>query len=109
MKSASRVNSIKAFFGLIAGLRLKYVYASIRRRFIFYFVRSYFNKQMSRRKGNCFMEGHCCKTTIPSCPYFTGSKCALENKQPFFCKVFPIDEKDKELSDVKELCGYYFD
>ncbi len=103
------VNSIKNVFILILNCKLKYIYASIRRRFIFYFARGYFNAQMSRRRGACSLAGHCCQITLPLCPYLENGRCSIYDKQPFFCKVFPIDEKDKELSDVKELCGYYFD
>lgn len=96
-------------FKLIINAKFKYIYGSIRRRFIFYFARDYFNNQMLKRKGTCSLGGHCCKITLPWCPYLENGRCSVYDKQPFFCKIFPIDEKDKELSDVKELCGYYFE
>ena len=101
---------VKTFFKLLINGKYKYVYASIRRRFIFYFNKEYFNSQLSKRKGDCAAcSVGCCKIIISCCPYLENKRCSIYDKQPFFCKLFPIDEKDKELSDVKELCCYYFD
>lgn len=64
---------------------------------------------MSKKKGSCFQgAAHCCKILLPHCPYLKNGRCAVYDKQPLFCKIFPIDEKDKELNDVRELCSYYF-
>ena len=96
------------FIRLIKGRKLKYIYGSLRRHIIFCLFKGYYNLQLSKRKGVCSSNGHCCRLTIPWCAHFVHGKCSVYNKQPLFCKIFPIDEKDKELSDCKESCGYYF-
>jgi hypothetical protein len=103
------INRFYIFFRLLSEGKIKYLYASFRRRFIFYFNQSYFRQQITRRKGNCSGSGHCCAKTMPWCVYSKDHKCVVYEKQPFFCKIFPIDEKDIELSDVKGICGYRFD
>ena len=103
---------IETFLKLIIRRKYKYLYAGVRRRFIFYFNKSYLNSQLSKRKGGCAVclpYRKCCKMTIPWCPYLEDEKCSIYDRQPFFCKIFPIDEKDIELNDVKGLCTYYFD
>ena len=99
---------IKAFFMLILRGKFRYLYAGLRRRALFYCARRYVDNQLRMRKGVCSSAGHCCKMTLPWCRYFKAGVCSVYDKQPFFCKIFPIDEKDKDLSDVKEVCGYYF-
>ncbi len=89
-------------------MKLKYIYAGLRRRFIYYFKREYFNRQLAKRAGECSGLGHCCKLTRSWCPYLKGSVCVKYGSQPFFCKIFPIDEKDKELSDAVNVCTYHF-
>lgn len=88
---------------------LKYIYAGLRRRSIYYFRKEYFNRQMSRRRNKCSVAGHCCKKTIPWCRHLIDGKCGAYEHQPLFCRIFPIDEKDIELSDVKGVCEYYFE
>lgn len=85
------------------------LYGCIRRRFIFYFAKRYFARQLSRKKGKCSTGGHCCNVLISFCPYLEDGNCSVYDKQPLFCRIFPIDEKDKELYGVKYLCGYHFE
>jgi hypothetical protein len=101
-------NHIKAIFILITSAKFKYIYAGIRRRFIFYFRKGYFNSQIGKRKGKCLGLGHCCKKTFYCCAYFKNGLCSIYDKKPFFCRVFPIDQTDMELSDVSGICGYNF-
>ena len=89
--------------------RLAYIYAGIRRRAIFYFCKGYFNRQLAKRKGACNQDGACCKLTIPWCPHLEGGVCRIYSAQPLFCKIFPVDPKDLELSDVKGVCAYFFE
>ncbi|MDD5356458.1 MAG: hypothetical protein PHY56_07985 [Candidatus Omnitrophica bacterium] len=103
------MDNLKSVIALLIRGKYKYIYASARRRFIFYFARNYFNSQMARRKGRCEAGGHCCKIALPWCRHLKDVKCFSYNNQPFFCRVFPIDEKDKELSGVSRLCSYYFE
>jgi hypothetical protein len=32
--------------------------------------------------------------------------CQIYGRQPFFCRIFPIDKKDKDMSRVSGVCGY---
>ncbi len=97
-----------SFFKFITNGKFIHLYGSLRRRFIFYFRKNYLNRQLSVRKGNCTAKGHCCGLTMPWCEYICSGKCSLYARQPLFCRIFPIDEEDKELSGVKDVCGYYF-
>lgn len=96
------------FIRLLVSFKFRYIYAGIRRRLFFYFRKSYCREQSKQRKGACSGTGHCCKNVLPWCGYFKNGKCEAYEKQPYFCKVFPLDEKDQFLSGVKDVCGYYF-
>jgi Fe-S-cluster containining protein len=102
-------NYLKAALRLIISAKFKYIYAGIRRRFIFYFRRKYLNAQISKRKGQCSRLGHCCEKTFSWCQYFKHGLCSIYDRQPLFCRIFPIDKKDIELSDMQGSCNYYFD
>ena len=102
-------SKIMIFLRLAGNGRFKYIYASMRRRFIFYFRKGYFNNQMAKRKGSCASVGHCCQITMAWCQYLDNGKCLIYDRQPFFCRIFPIDEKDKRLSGAAKSCGYYFE
>ena len=96
-------------FRMVLNSRFIHIYAGLRRRVIFYLRPGYFKRQLAGRKGACNQEGACCKLTIPWCPHLDGSACRIYSAQPLFCRVFPIDEKDLELSDVKGVCAYSFE
>ena len=96
-------------FRMIINSGFRHIYSGLRRRVIFYFFRGYLNKQLLLRKGRCNQEGACCKLTIPWCPYLEGSACRIYSAQPLFCKIFPVDPKDLELSGVKGACAYSFE
>ncbi|MBP7216491.1 MAG: hypothetical protein KBA46_04315 [Candidatus Omnitrophica bacterium] len=89
--------------------KFAYLYAGARRRYLYYFHRGYVLKQLTLRKGACNQRGDCCRLTLPWCKHLTkDGKCAAYQKQPLFCKLFPIDEKDQKLSGVGTRCAYFF-
>lgn len=106
------MNSLTSRCGLLLRMafsaKFVYIYAGLRRRGIFYLRPGYFKRQMGLRKGSCNQEGACCKLTIPWCPHLEGSACRIYDNQPLFCRIFPVDKKDIELSGMKGLCAYYF-
>jgi Fe-S-cluster containining protein len=103
------MNGINNLFRLLFNGKPGYIWAGLRRRFLYYFRRGYVASQLARRRGACSREGHCCRLTLPWCVHFKNGRCSIYDKQPFFCRIFPIDEKDKELSSVRGLCNYYFE
>jgi hypothetical protein len=88
-------------------MKLKTIYCSIRRRFLVYFKHKYVKESLKKRKGSCNCGGICCERNYPSCPFWMGKRCAI-NPPPMWCRMFPIDEKEIELSNVKDVCGYYW-
>ncbi len=60
--------------------------------------------QLSTRKGSCKSCG-CCK--VQKCKYEKDNRCTIYHKRPFFCKIYPIDEKDKTPFGKKN-CGFYW-
>jgi hypothetical protein len=80
--------------------------SGFRHRYLVYFRPHYTIRSLLNRKGECKKCGFCCFLNRPWCRYFKDNKCQVYNKQPFFCKIFPIDEKDKEMSGVSGVCGY---
>ncbi|MDI6737764.1 MAG: hypothetical protein QME12_04590 [Nanoarchaeota archaeon] len=85
--------------------------SSVRRRYLYYFKREYVNKMVKTRKGSCEgCNGLCCIKTR-RCPLLNEGKCKLysTNKMPFFCMVFPVDEKDIELAGVEDCCQFYWE
>lgn len=82
------------------------VLSGIRHRWFNYFRPGYTSVSLRRRKGQCQKCGTCCLLNRPWCRYFKDNKCQAYDKQPFFCKIFPIDEKDKKMSGVSGICGY---
>lgn len=107
MKEKKTKNNFRLLFS--RNIDLKYFYSSLRRRFIYYFKREYYNRKLAKRKGRCLGEAHCCLLAVPWCPFLRETKCRLYARQPFFCRIFPIDEKDQELNGIKGVCGYYFE
>jgi hypothetical protein len=94
---------------LLRQRKFRYLYAGARRRFLFHCRPAYVIDQLLKRKGACNKKACCCARTSPSCVFFKEKKCALYDDMPFYCKIFPIDTKDKELSDVADACEYYWD
>jgi hypothetical protein len=86
----------------MAMIRLKTLWGGARRRLLVYLRPVYVIKSLLSRKGDCKACGTCCKLNLPKCRYLNGKKCEV-------CWVFPIDRKDQELSDVEDVCGYYWD
>lgn len=84
------------------------LYSGFRRRFFVFFRPRYVIRSLLGRKGNCKKCGRCCSLNKAWCFDFKDNKCLTYDRQPFFCKVFPIDHKDKEMSGVSEECGYWW-
>ncbi|MCX5701656.1 MAG: hypothetical protein NTW64_01590 [Candidatus Omnitrophica bacterium] len=91
---------VKLFTVLLSGFR---------HRWFVYFRSRYTIRSLLSRKGKCLACGRCCLLNIPWCRYLNNNKCQLGKRKPFFCKIFPIDKKDKILSGVSEECGYYWE
>jgi hypothetical protein len=85
---------------------IKRIYASLRLRYLVYFRPKYVITQLLNRKGKCTLEGCCCNSTTWFCEHFQNGKYKIYNNQPFFCRIFPIDQKDIKLSNVENKCGY---
>lgn len=85
------------------------LYSGLRRRFFVFFRPRYVINSLLKRKGDCTTAGGCCLLNKPWCRYLENGKCQLYDKQPFFCKIYPIDQKDKELSSLSKECGYWWD
>jgi len=83
--------------------------SGLRHRLLVYFRPRYTIDSLLKRKGKCQACGQCCLLNKPWCRYFKEGKCQVYDQQPFFCKIFPIDEKDKDMSGVAEKCGCYWD
>jgi len=84
--------------------------SSIRRRYLYYFKKHYVKEMLLKRRGGCDgCEGVCCRRTR-KCPFLKEGKCNKYDKGiPFFCKVFPIDEKDIALAGVADVCKFYWE
>ncbi len=87
---------------------IKRIYASLRLRYLVYFRPKYVINQILNRKGKCNLEGCCCRSTTWFCEHFKDGKCTIYKNQPFFCKIFPIDQKDIQLSNVENKCTYHW-
>lgn len=88
---------------------LKVVLSGVRRRWLVYFIPRYAVRSLLKRKGECLSCGRCCLLNKPWCAYFKDGKCQIYKRQPFFCKIFPIDDRDRETSGVTKECGYWWD
>lgn len=93
---------------LVVTGKFAYLYASLRRRLLYWFRRDYVERQRKGRTGVCLGQGHCCARTMPWCAYFGAGKCRVYDRQPLFCRIFPIDRKDQQLSGVSGVCAYRF-
>lgn len=93
--------------------KIKLFYLALRRRFLFLFRKKYVQESVTLRKGGC-RRCPCCHTPglfskKNHCQYLKGQSCLLfDAKLPLFCKLYPIDEKDKTPFG-KTHCGYYWE
>ncbi len=85
------------------------LYSGFRRRFLVFFRPRYVIRSLLNRKGDCERCGCCCLLNKSWCFDFKDNKCQIYERQPFFCRIFPIDQKDKEASGVSEECGYWWE
>lgn len=89
---------------------LMVLFSGLRHRWLVFFRPRYTISSLLKRKGSCRACGFCCILNKPSCRYIgDDGRCKIYDRQPFFCKVFPIDERDKEMSGVADDCGYRWD
>ena len=87
----------------------------IRRLLIVKLRKEYVQRQERLRRGECKRCGACCKLLF-NCPYLhehpDGTySCAIHQKRPHNCRIFPIDENDIKDRDTKypgRPCGFYF-
>lgn len=83
--------------------------SAFRHRWLIYFRPRYTIASLMKRKGSCKSCGRCCLLNVAWCPYFKEAKCQAYHRQPFFCRIFPIDKKDKKIGSVSKECGYYWE
>lgn len=83
--------------------------SGLRHRYLVYFRPRYTIESLLKRKNGCKSCGRCCQLNMYWCRYFVDGKCEIYDRQPFFCRIFPIDEKDKRMSGVSDSCGYSWD
>ncbi|MFC1631556.1 hypothetical protein ACFL1I_04030 [Candidatus Omnitrophota bacterium] len=88
---------------------LKVVYSALRHRFLVFCRPRYVISSLFKRKGECRGCGMCCALNTPWCRQIKDNHCEIYQRQPFFCKIFPIDKKDQELSNAKDECGYFWE
>lgn len=73
-----------------------------------YFNKNYINNKLQSRTGKCQKCGKCCR----DCTYLNRKTnlCTLYKNRPNFgCyKEFPLDDFDKKLWNVEQVCGYKF-
>ena len=87
---------------------LTVLFSGLRHRWLVYFRPRYTIHSLLNRKGGCFACGRCCLINKGWCRYFKDGKCQIYDRQPFFCKIFPIDRKDQLISGVGKECGYHW-
>lgn len=84
-------------------LNPKQVRRYFRRWFLIIFRPYYVMSSLSQRRGFCSDCG-CCNTW---CKYFSDDNhCSRWKNLPFTCKLFPIDERDKEK--VRDMCTFFW-
>lgn len=85
------------------------LYPSLRRRVFYYFRREVMERSLAARQGSCEgCGGQCCLRTR-RCPFLRDGLCSRYDEGIFtFCKIFPIDPQDIELSGVADVCRYYW-
>ena len=69
------------------------------------------NEQLlAQRKGECTRCGACCKILL-KCPFLEESEgeynCSIYGNHFAQCRIFPLVPKD--LEEIEEPCGYYFE
>jgi hypothetical protein len=86
----------------------------IRRIYYAVFRRDYINESLKHRAGSCKMCS-CCPTRLFSCRHYNyeKKKCTIWEREgfeaiPYFCRIYPFDEKDKS-EFARKHCGYFWD
>ena len=86
-------------------MKITQIKRHIRRCFLIVFRPYYVMKSLSQRKGMCKDCG-CCVERV--CRYYRVCGCSRWNNLPFICKLYPIDEADKN-EHSKKNCGFYWE
>ena len=89
----------RRFFRIVNVIRLLVLYTV---------GREYIKLKLKTRNGGCLKCGVCCT----NCSFLDKETklCKIYNSRPSWChKDFPVDEWDKKLGGVKDICGYYWD
>jgi hypothetical protein len=82
----------------------------VRRFLLVHFYKSYIQRQLLLREGDCLQCGTCCNFLF-ACPMLTQKgRCLIYDVcRPRACKVFPIDQRDiEEVKMCGGNCGYGF-
>jgi len=89
---------------------VKSLLSSLRRRYLYYFRRSYVDRQIRLRRGNCDDCGAACCLRTRKCFYVKDGKCAIYGTRiPKFCMIFPVDKLDIKLASVEDVCQFTWD
>ena len=82
----------------------------LRKRYLFLFRKKYVIKSLNNRKGECKQCGTCCRTMI-LCPHLKEDSCTIyqDGDLSKFCKLYPLDKADQNLSGTVGKCGYYWE
>jgi hypothetical protein len=82
----------------------------VRRFLLVHFYKSYIQRQLLLREGDCLQCGICCNFLF-ACPMLTQKgRCRIYDVcRPRACRVFPIDQRDiEEVKMCGGNCGYGF-
>jgi len=92
---------------LAMGKLRRFVYHKLRRRAT--------ERKLERRRGECQRCGACCRLLF-RCPYLVmengQSGCAIYERRPRNCHVFPLDGHDlleRDFVSPKRRCGFLFE
>ena len=73
-------------------------------KFLLKFRKSYVKYKLKTRKGFCSKCGDCCRFKGLKCPYLKNNLCTIQERKPEACKLFPIDEIQKN-----NKCTFFWD
>lgn len=85
------------------------LYRHSRRWLLIIFRPYYVMRSLSKKRGSCKNCGCCGFSISKYCKYWDKKKhCLRWNNLPFMCRIYPIDEKDKNPF-TKKNCGFYWE
>ncbi len=89
-------------------------WGKLRRIYLIHLRRTYVQKQLRKRQGECQRCGACCKLMFPcwALTHNNGSvHCDRYHARSSVCRIFPIDDKDlkdRDLVHPQVKCGFHF-